>query len=132
MTYDGPERRVHTLFFTRNSEYHTRDGECVAVRDRRSGVWIAGHEAVGMRLWIPEGRRNFLGFPLRFVNGQTKEVRTSQVVDISRPGRGIVDVYRLVHGVFSQELLSELDDSDFELLPDVESTTSDRPASSSP
>ncbi len=130
MAYKGPERRVHTVFFTRNSEYHTRAGACVAVRNRRSGVWISKHEAVGMRLAGPQGAGPYQGFPLRFVDGKTKEVRTSPVMDISRPGRCIVDAYQLVHGVFQQGPSFELDDSD--LVPEVDAATSDRLASSSP
>ena len=35
--YRGPERRRHRVFVTRNTEYHFRDGFCIAVRDRRTG-----------------------------------------------------------------------------------------------
>jgi hypothetical protein len=32
---------------TRNTEYHCRDGVCVAVRDRRSRRFVAQHPALG-------------------------------------------------------------------------------------
>ena len=35
--YRGTERRRHRVYMTRNTEYHFRDGVCVAVRDRRTG-----------------------------------------------------------------------------------------------
>ncbi|MFO0673294.1 MAG: hypothetical protein U0235_27385 [Polyangiaceae bacterium] len=34
----GPDRRRHRVYVTKNTEYHFRDGFCVAVRgDRRPG-----------------------------------------------------------------------------------------------
>ena len=44
-----PERRRHRVYVTRNTEYHFRDGFCVAVRDRRSGDFLQGHLAVQRR-----------------------------------------------------------------------------------
>src|SRR5262249_38676732 len=41
-----PERRRHRVYVTRNTEYHFRDGLCIAVRDRRSGAFLPGHLAV--------------------------------------------------------------------------------------
>ncbi len=49
-SYRGPERRRHRVFVTRNSEYHCRDGECVAVRDRRTGHFLAEHAAIGKHI----------------------------------------------------------------------------------
>ena len=46
----GPERRRHRLFVTRNTEYHCRDGVCVAVRDRRSDTWLDSHLALRRRV----------------------------------------------------------------------------------
>src|SRR5436190_16014015 len=48
--YAGPERRRHRVFVTRNSEYHTRDGVCVAVRDLRTGRFIEHHMAIGKQV----------------------------------------------------------------------------------
>src|SRR6187549_387121 len=44
--YEGTERRRHRVYMTRNTEYHFRDGVCVAVRDRRTGDWLPGHLAL--------------------------------------------------------------------------------------
>ena len=46
MAYEGPERRIHKVFVTRNTEYYVRDQRCVAVRDRSSGEWVKDHFAV--------------------------------------------------------------------------------------
>jgi hypothetical protein len=48
--YDGPERRRHRVLITRNSEYHCRDGVCVAVRDRNTNEFVTSHPALGTRL----------------------------------------------------------------------------------
>ncbi len=47
MGYNGPERRIHRILITRNTEYHLRRRTCVRVRDRRTGVWMEGHRAQG-------------------------------------------------------------------------------------
>jgi hypothetical protein len=44
------ERRHHQVFVTHNSEYHCRDGVCVAVRDRHSGAFLPTHGAIGKRI----------------------------------------------------------------------------------
>lgn len=46
MAYSGPERRIHRVFVTRNTEYHVRKDTCVAVRDRESGAWLTQHFAL--------------------------------------------------------------------------------------
>jgi hypothetical protein len=48
--YRGPERRRHRVFVTRNTEYHCRDGVCVAVRDRRTRQFVHAHAALGKRI----------------------------------------------------------------------------------
>jgi hypothetical protein len=98
MAYIGANRRVHTCFITRNREYHIRSGTCVAVRDRETSAWIAGHSALGMRLIAAIPGVGFLGHPLEFVAGAA-HVRTSSVTDILRPNRNEVDIYGLVHGL---------------------------------
>ena len=40
--FAGPDRRRHRVYVTRNTEYHFRDGFCVAVRDRRTGDFSTG------------------------------------------------------------------------------------------
>lgn len=42
----GRERRRHRMYVTRNTEYHFRDGCCVAVRDRKGGRWNLAHAAL--------------------------------------------------------------------------------------
>lgn len=95
MAYSGRDRRMHTIYFTRHTEYHTRANICLAVRDRRSGVWIPDHEAVGMRLLPPPPNTVREGKPLRFVS-KSSQVETSIVQEIHRPGRTTVDTYSLV------------------------------------
>ena len=48
--YAGPERRKNRVLVTSNSEYHCRDGSCVAVRDRRTGELLRGHPAIGKQM----------------------------------------------------------------------------------
>jgi hypothetical protein len=48
--YKGPERRRHRVYVTRNTEYHFRDGYCVAVRDRSTGEFLQGHLALHRRV----------------------------------------------------------------------------------
>jgi hypothetical protein len=49
-SYRGPERRHHRVLVTRNSEYHCRDGVCVAVRDLRTRHFVAEHPALGKHI----------------------------------------------------------------------------------
>jgi hypothetical protein len=49
-SYGGPDRRRHRVYVTRNTEYHFRDGFCVAVRDRRTGEFLHGHLALHRRV----------------------------------------------------------------------------------
>src|SRR5580698_5995497 len=48
--YRGPDRRRHRVYVTKNTEYHFRDGFCVAVRDRRTGEFLHGHLALERRI----------------------------------------------------------------------------------
>lgn len=48
--YRGPERRRHRVFVTRNTEYHCRDGVCVAVRDLRTHAFLPRHPALGKKV----------------------------------------------------------------------------------
>jgi hypothetical protein len=50
MGYAGPERRIHRILVTRNTEYHMRRRTCIRVRDRRTGRWLDDHRAVRRRL----------------------------------------------------------------------------------
>jgi hypothetical protein len=50
LAYSGPERRRHRVYVTNNSEYHCRDGVCIAVRSMETGDFVADHAAIGRRL----------------------------------------------------------------------------------
>ena len=99
--YFGPERRIHKILVTRNTEYHLRAQECVAVRDITSGAWRHNHKALGTTLrgslvsTSAGGYRFSEGCPepghrLYFSN----DVYTSPVHTICRPERYIVDCYK--------------------------------------
>ncbi|MBI5533411.1 MAG: hypothetical protein HY898_11895 [Deltaproteobacteria bacterium] len=101
--YGGVERRRHTMFVTRNSEYHFRDGLCVAVRDRASGEWLPGHVALNRQLsgslkFYPNGAiRPNLGNPrvgesLFFATGG-RDLVTSPLLEVGRPEKKFVEDY---------------------------------------
>jgi hypothetical protein len=48
--YAGPDRRRHKVFVTRNSEYHCRDGVCVAVLNKQTGDFVRDHAALGLQI----------------------------------------------------------------------------------
>jgi len=48
--YGGPDRRRHRVYVTKNTEYHFKDGFCIAVRDRRTGDFLQGHLALRRRV----------------------------------------------------------------------------------
>ena len=76
----------------------------MAVRDRKSSVWIAGHKAIGLRLRPLPPRTPYIGRTLEFYSSEKQMlVKTSAVVDIMRPNRNQVEFYDFVHG-FSPEL----------------------------
>ena len=103
----GKNRRIHTCFITENREYHVRANECVAVRDRKSSIWIAGHKAIGMHLKPQPPGAPYLGKKLEFLSpGKDKVLHTSAVVDILRPNKNEVNSYRLVQGFKPQEKLT--------------------------
>jgi hypothetical protein len=97
------ERRRHKLFITRNREYHTRDDEVVAVRDRKSGRFLSDHTA--LQGVVVGGMRGSLGHHYKdgfsavepgdslcisnFGNG----IVTSTVEEITRPPKEVVEHY---------------------------------------
>lgn len=100
--YAGPERRIHKVYVTRNTEYHVRRGICVAVRDRRSGRWIEGHLAIRKRL---EGSLRYhahgispnpgepqIGDAVYFRAGE-RDLITSRLEAMERPPKHIVENY---------------------------------------
>ena len=102
--YAGPERRRRNMLVTRNTEYHFRDGVCVAVRDRHSGSFLVTHVALERKLAgtvrflkngvaIPsDGARPTLGDALFFEHGE-REILTSPVTAVARPERELVRAY---------------------------------------
>ena len=101
--YKGVDRRRHKVYVTRNTEYHFRDGLCVAVRDRRSGEWISDHVALqrpisGSLKFYPNGAiRPSLGQPrmgeaLFFATGG-RDLVTSPLLEVERPAKAIVSTY---------------------------------------
>jgi hypothetical protein len=100
------ERRRHRTVVTRNTEYHLRDGICVAVRDRKSKRWCEGHMAVSLRC---EGGVKFhangalipslteptpgdaIFFSYKSANGDDRQLVTSKIESIGRtPKRDVL------------------------------------------
>jgi hypothetical protein len=110
-SYGGPERRRHRVFVTRNTEYHFRDGFCIAVRDRRTGDFLEGHLALrrrvngGLRFFsnggiMPNGGDPQPGESLYFSSdardpeaAKSRELVTSPLESVERPPRALVDAY---------------------------------------
>ena len=108
MAYRGPERRRNKVFVTRNTEYHVRDGVCVAVRDRTSSTWRPGHMALRRAIGgvvkfhangavVPFPGEPAVGDAIYFEvvdrGGYDNEIVTSRVERIDRPERRIVASY---------------------------------------
>lgn len=98
-----PERRRHRVYVTRNTEYHFRDGFCVAVRDRRTGDFIQGHLALRRRIQgalrfhpngaiVPNAGEPVKGEALCFSEGE-RDLVTSPLESIGRPERELVLAY---------------------------------------
>jgi hypothetical protein len=101
--YPGPDRRVHRMYVTRNTEYHCRAGRCIAVRDRRTGRWLDSHLAIqrkiagGVRFFqngtaIPLSETPAIGEALYFEEGG-QELITSVLASIERPPPEVVASY---------------------------------------
>jgi hypothetical protein len=102
-SYSGPERRKNRVFVTKNTEYHFRGDQCVAVRDRRSSKWLPSHLAIGRRLSggvqfhkngaaVPVVDGPNPGQALYFAD-EGRELITSAVCCLERPTREIVASY---------------------------------------
>jgi hypothetical protein len=98
------ERRRHKVYVTHNTEYHTRDEICVAVRDRQTGQWAESHRALGHRMTGSLHTPRYNGdFPFRYApepgdqvvfdDGRKHHVITSELERVTRPPREIVTVY---------------------------------------
>lgn len=88
---------------TRNTEYHLKDGVCVAVRDRTSGNWLLVHAALHHRLSgavrVGKDREVTPSFdPPRigealFFGDDGADVVTSGLLAIERPQKATVSSY---------------------------------------
>ena len=98
-----PERRRHRVYVTRNTEYHFRDGFCVAVRDRRSGDFLPGHLAIKRRLHgglkffpngaiVPNSGDPRPGEALYFA-ADGRDLVTSPLEHVERPAKAVVEAY---------------------------------------
>jgi hypothetical protein len=98
-----PERRRHRVYVTRNTEYHFRDGFCIAVRDRRSGDFLPGHLAIKRRLHgglkffpngaiVPNSGDPRPGEALYFA-AEGRDLVTSPLERVDRPMKVLVDAY---------------------------------------
>ena len=99
----GPERRRHRMYITRNTEYHFRDGLCVAVRDRRTGNFLHGHLALRRRIHgglkfylngaiVPNPGEPRPGEAIYFAY-EGRDLVTSPLETIERPAKAIVEGY---------------------------------------
>jgi len=104
-TYAGRERRQHRVYVTRNTEYHFREQTCVAVRDRKTGRFLASHLAIrrtlsgGVRYHangsaVPSYAPPEVGEALYFDEcAGARELVTSLCSSIQRPERTVVASY---------------------------------------
>jgi hypothetical protein len=89
------ERRRHRIFTTKHTEYHLRDDECVAVRDRGSGLWLLDHAALRLRaLRLPPVGKgtDWVGRRIQFWSSRM-DVLTSPVMEVARPARDHLPAY---------------------------------------
>ncbi len=101
--YPGPERRRRVMYVTANTEYHFRDGTCVAVRDRGTGRFVQAHLALGRRFAgavrfsrdgsvVPSTQEPAPGAALYF-GPEGRELVTSRLVSVGRPSKQLVQTY---------------------------------------
>ena len=105
MKHKGKERRLRTMYVTRNTEYHFLGDRCVAVRDRNKGTWLLAHQALDRALSgairfrdggdaYPTLEEPKVGDAL-FFGSKGPDVITSQVASIERPPKALVEAYPL-------------------------------------
>jgi hypothetical protein len=99
----GAERRRHRVYVTRNTEYHFRDGFCIAVRDRRTGSFLHSHLALRRR--IHGGLRFFLNGAIvpnpgdpqpgeaLYFESAGRDLVTSPLQSVERPPKEVVLAY---------------------------------------
>lgn len=102
-TQEMRDRRRHRVYITRNTEYHFRDGLCVAVRDRRTGTFMQTHLALRRR--VHGGLRFSLNGAIVANPGEPRpgealyfewaerDLVTSPLERIERPAREVVETY---------------------------------------
>ena len=97
------DRRRHRVYVTKNTEYHFRDGYCVAVRDRRSGEFLHGHLALRRRVHggikfyltgaiVPNPGEPRTGEAL-FFSSEGRDLVTSPLEGVERPSKSLVAAY---------------------------------------
>lgn len=103
MSYQGPERRIHRVFVTRNTEYHVRRDRCVAVRDRETGEWVSGHFALSLH--VAGAIKFFEGGALAaspglpsigesmYFEAMGRDLVTSAIVSVERPPAETISAY---------------------------------------
>ena len=112
MAYSGPERRIHRVLITENTEYHMRRRVCLCVRDRRSGHWQDEHKVLFRELvgsaseCAPDLDINLTEIPRPgeriMFDGPRGPVYTSPVVKVERSPKD------LVHGFYPPDPLVAL------------------------
>jgi hypothetical protein len=101
--FSGPDRRRHRVYVTKNTEYHFRDGFCVAVRDRRTGDFLHGHLALRRRIHgglkfylngaiVPNPGEPKVGEALYFAT-DGRDLVTSPLEGVERPSKELVQAY---------------------------------------
>ncbi len=101
--YVGRDRRRHRMYVTRNTEYHFRDAQCIAVRDREAGTWLVAHRALdrkatgSIRFGASGEAYPCLEMPrvgdALFFGSAGPDVITSVVAAIERPEKRTVESY---------------------------------------
>jgi hypothetical protein len=91
----GTTARGHYhVLFTQNTEYHCRNGTCIAVRDRKTGNWLPDHQAVNvavisaLHLRADKGLQfepPAIGDPLVFYTKSARMLVTSPIQQIICP-----------------------------------------------
>jgi hypothetical protein len=101
--FSGADRRRHRVYVTKNTEYHLRDGYCVAVRNRHTGEFLHGHLALRRRIQgglrhfkngalIPNPGEPMPGESLFFLTGG-RDLVTSPLEGVERPAKELVQAY---------------------------------------
>lgn len=103
MGYTGPDRRIHRVFVTRNTEYHVRRDTCIGVRDRQTGMWLQKHFALNLpvagaiRFFDTGAMRANPGMPQIgesiYFEAAGRDLVTSSVVSVERPAVDMVAQY---------------------------------------